>query len=139
MSTSSQTLDAKAPADSCNGVPIPLWIFLGLLWLQLFYALVPSWENGEYYDYGWLVPIAAGLLFWRRWVDESRVDFKPAPILNWVVIGLVFVAVLGIGFLRIAERFDNLWRIPLWIHAIGVVAAHHALLALVRGPKFTIS
>ena len=38
-----------------------------LLWLQLYWMLVPTWRFGEYYAYGWFVPFLAAGLVWRRW------------------------------------------------------------------------
>ena len=39
---------------------------LGLLWLHFFWCLVPSWRFGEYYEYGFLVPVLAFGFAWRR-------------------------------------------------------------------------
>jgi exosortase len=38
-----------------------------LLWLQLYWMLIPTWRFGEYYGYGWFVPFLAAGLVWRRW------------------------------------------------------------------------
>ena len=35
---------------------------ISLIWLQLFWTLVPTWRFGEYYGYGWFVPVIAAAL-----------------------------------------------------------------------------
>jgi exosortase len=96
---------------------------LVLLWLQLFWSLVPSWRFGEYYGYGWYVPVLAAGLAWYRW--QARI--KPAglppgtpvrpPPWVWVVSGL---AIICIAPLRLVEVADPGWRPPLLLHALLV-------------------
>ena len=42
------------------------WLFLSLLYGQLALALLPSWSDGTYYDYGFLVPFLAPAFFMAR-------------------------------------------------------------------------
>ena len=48
-----------------------LWLFLSLLYGQLTLALLPSWSDGTYYDYGFLVPFLAPLFFLTHWKESG--------------------------------------------------------------------
>lgn len=102
------------------GVPL----FLGILWGQLYWALHPTWIHGQYYDYGWIVAPVTAWFFWRRW---SVQDLKPLengreglsrklPLILVASLALI----IGIVFVRIMERFDPIWRIPLILHGFLV-------------------
>jgi exosortase len=106
-------------------------LVLVLLWLQLFVALIPTWRDGEYYSYGWFVPLLAGGLAWRRWNllspslhDPAQESGKPALLPAVFLI----LAVLLIIPLRLIGSADPGWRPPLLAHAIGVIAITHWLL-----------
>lgn len=113
---------------------LPLLVLGLLLWGQLALALSPWWSDGSYYDYGWLVPFLAGWCLWARWErlpprDRSFRDPAGAP---WqvAIVGLVLV---GLAMLRLVERSDPAWRIPIWIHALTVVFLWHGLVYRVTG------
>jgi exosortase len=109
---------------------------LAVLWLHFFWCLVPSWRFGEYYEYGFLVPLLAFGFAWRRarlvrgtkWVGWS--PGKPAA-------GLLFAAavagLLALVPLRIIGTGDPTWRPPLILHGVLVTAATHLVLARWRG------
>jgi exosortase len=103
----------------------PCWIYLALLWGQLFWALYPSWADGTYYDYGMTVPFLAVFFFWTRWqeipgnnslcigrVEKSGRSFP----LSITLLAAVIICTL----LRLVESVDTGWRLPLYIHG-GIV------------------
>ena len=55
---------------------IPYGIFLAVWFGQLFYALVPSWSDGSYYDYGFIAPIALAFIFLTRWNEDKLPNDK---------------------------------------------------------------
>ncbi len=128
---------AKAPpAPGFLAVPI----LLGALWAQLYWALHPTWIHSQYYDYGWIVPPLAFWFFWRRWKDEtpsSRPHAASAPFLR-AAAGIA-ILLAGLVFVRILERFDPIWRIPLILHTGIAVAATLLLLLHFRGPRKSLS
>ena len=113
---------------------LPSLLLGGLLWFQLAIALHPWWEDGSYYDYGWLVPFLCIWCLWARWQNLAPKDriLITTPLSSiWQVI-LVLV-IVGLAFLRLIERSDPLWRIPIWVHAVSVVALWHGLLHHLTG------
>ena len=94
-----------------------------ILWLQLFWALVPAWRHGEYYEYGWFVPVLALGLAWRRWRmvgagEEAGLAAGPGRV-GWWAAGCV-VAVVLVAPLRLVAAADPGWRPPLVAHAAVV-------------------
>jgi len=116
------------------GLSLPVLALGGLLWLQLALALHPWWSDGSYYDYGWLVPPLAAWCLWARWetlpTPSRRLRGGPLPA-GWLL--LLAVAITGIAFLRLLERSDPLWRIPIWMHALTVAGLWHFLLHRLTG------
>lgn len=96
------------------------WVFLLLLlWLQLFAACIYAWRFGEYYDYGWYVPPLFAMFMWRiRGLFSVQPEPHPRKVVP--VIGLI-----GLGgslfYLRVLERVDPRWTLPIWIHALLVI------------------
>lgn len=118
---------------------------LVLLWAQLFLALIPSWQAGTYYSYGWLVPAAMVLLFLRRRADSPiQPDEESASLPKvagwhgvpefsaWACLTLVVAAIL---LLRIVEGGNVHWRLPIWAHGGFVVAGSLAILWLSEGRR----
>jgi exosortase len=105
---------------------------LGALWGQFFFALAPAWLGGQYYDYGWYVPVAAVYFFGRRW-REVRPAADGAPAWGrgdwWSVAGLLPVLLV----LRTLEQVDPQWRLPLWGHAVVVATATLMLVGKAAG------
>lgn len=104
-------------------------IAIGLLWLQLFWSLVPTWRFGEYYQFGWFVPFLAAGLAWRRWnmLDAAR-NPSPAPKLPLWISAIAVLSILIIIPLRLVTTADPGWRPPLLLHVILVFTATHLLL-----------
>jgi len=108
---------------------LPLLALGALLWGQLAIALHPWWTDGSYYDYGWLVPLLAIWCLWARWQNlgsASRV--LNAQSLSWIPLVVVVFAILWLTLVRLIERSDPLWRIPIWAHALTVVTLWHVIL-----------
>jgi exosortase len=103
-----------------------------LLWLQLWWGLIPSWRDGEYYAYGWLVPFSALGFAFRRWQMSGESGdvggSEGGRSLGWQWGLLLLVAVLLILPLRLIAEADPGWRVPLLLHALMVFALTHLLL-----------
>lgn len=92
---------------------------LVLLWLQLYWALVPTWRFGDYYAFGWFVPVLAAALAWRRWqlLVPAATPAPPVRVAGWVVaFGLLVVAVSVP--LQLIAAADPTWRPPLLLLAM---------------------
>ncbi len=113
---------------------------LVLLWLDLFWALVPTWRFGEYYAYGWFVPLLALPLACRRWrtlgTSAALPPDPPRPSL-WVLI-LCAMALVCIAPLRLVEDADLIWRPPLLLHAIIVLGVSQLLLWNMLGRRVAL-
>lgn len=111
--------------------PMELWIFWAWLagaWGILFWAASYGWRFAEYYDHGWFVPPLAGWMLWRRIgaLGPARPE-RMFPL--WLLGVLVAVALLVIAPLRVLERVDPRWVLPLWTHGMVVAALTHGLVA----------
>ncbi len=97
------------------------WLVLvAALWTQLFAACVYGWRYGEYYAYGWYVPPLVALFAWR--IRGHFTIREPDPLPPWLlVLGGVTLAAALFG-LRVIERVDPRWTLPIWIQAGWVVA-----------------
>jgi exosortase len=137
--TAETTTDPSRPGDN-PAVPL----FLALIWGQLFWALHPSWSHSQYYDYGWVIPPLAAWFFHRRWSMRTRFPRSPneaRSILSKTVLvaaGFVLLFFL-LTFLRVLERFDTIWRIPLLVHALVVFVFTHAALWLKQDFRFSFA
>ena len=117
----------------------PLWVFLGLLWGQLFLSLYPSWADGSYYDYGLLVPPLLVLLFVFRFQQQTHRSNPPligkSLQFHWIAIPLLFLFLLA---LRLVASADTSWRAPLYFHATIVAIISYTLLARWLGKERAI-
>lgn len=117
-----------------NKANLPFWIFLCLLWGQFFLALYPTWADGTYYDYGFLVPPLLVFFFSIRWKElqtqvpagEATLEpFRPSiPFLLLAGFGIAIITVL-----RLIETVDSGWRLPLFVHGFVVLSVSAALLS----------
>jgi len=106
------------------------------LWAQLYLAVIPVWQNGEYYNYGWFVPPLAAFFFYRRWrdlPDGARGAAKSAKWAIWLAVLLLPVFAL----LRALNYVDAGWRPPMLANALIVVAVSHFLLGRFLGWKIS--
>ena len=109
---------------------------VALLWLQLFYSVVPVWRFGEYYEYGWYVPPIAAFFLYRRWQGRDTETLRKVHG-GWVVAVavLVFPVLLGV---RALAGFDPSWRPPLLLQTALVVGLTHGLFYLRGGWRLTL-
>jgi exosortase len=115
-----------------------LSIVLTVLWLHFFWCLVPSWRFGEYYQYGFLVPVLALGLAWRRAGLVGQVGgepWLPGKTIGRCWIGLCAVLLLLLIPLRVVETGDPGWRPPIVLHGLCVTLVTHLALARWRGWK----
>ena len=115
--------NSKNPAFSHGWV-----VLIGALWIQLFAACIYGWRFGEYYDYGWYVPPLFAMFMWRvRGLFSTR---KPPAAPK----ALLIAGAIGLGAslfcLRVVERVDPRWTLPIWVQALLVIAV--TLLAAYR-------
>lgn len=117
-----------------------LWAFLGLWFGQLFLALLPTWTDGTYYDYGLLVPPIAVMMFVTRWNDLTG-QCDPRNILNRaseclrspLVWGAGIICFPAVTTLRLVESIDSGWRAPLYAHWMVVWVFALILLSQIVG------
>lgn len=103
----------------------PLVLFLGFWYGQFFLALLPAWNGGTYYDYGFLTPVVLPLIYWARWRDENIAPSQwreklaqiQSSIFTWILLGISLLLLTG---LRVVESVDAGWRAPLFLHG-GIV------------------
>jgi exosortase len=113
-------------------------VFLGLLYAQLALALVPSWNDGTYYDYGFLVPFLVPDFFLSRWKecgpDAATLDRGLRRLGSSVPLALTLLAgILFIGLMRLTQWADSGWRTPLYLHAFAVLFLTAVLLFRLQG------
>jgi len=116
------------------------WLaLLAILWLYLFWCLIPSWDSEGYYGYGWMVGPASLFFFWRRLepVRDGKIPSVDGRA-GWPpVVGLLAFLVVLIP-LRMVEFADSSWRPPLWLHAMLVVGLSHFVIAWKLGWKYSM-
>jgi exosortase len=115
-----------------------LQVTLAALWLHFFWCLVPSWRFGQYYEYGFLVPVLALGFAWRRAGMLARVTaqpWQPGRLTRGVLLALAALGLLALIPLRVIETGDFIWRPPLVLHGLLVTTATHLALARWRGWK----
>lgn len=115
------------------------WLPLALLalWAHLYWSVSPVWRDGEYYQYGWYVPLLAGWFFLRRWREADTAAWR-RPRGWW--LALVAAGLLPLlGLVRAIGYFDANWRPPLLLQALVVVALTHAMVGWCRGWKVSWS
>jgi len=110
--------------------PAVLPLAIAILWMPAMLAASYAWRHGEYYDYGWFVPPAAALLFYRRWAAGN--GGLPAGSGRFLAVAgaLLLPAFL---ILRILNHTDPSWRLPMALLALLAAAAGHGLIAAARG------
>lgn len=97
------------------------WLVLvAALWMQLYVACIYGWRFGEYYAYGWYVPPLVGLFAWR--IRGHFTTRDPAPLSPWFLAAAGLLLGAALFALRVVERVDPRWTLPIWIQAGFVVA-----------------
>jgi len=100
------------------------------MWALALMQLSGDWDVYVQYNYGWLVPLLAGYLAWRRWPD--RPDLRPLKDGRWglVCLGLLLLPWLPLWLVREANPD---WRLVGWAVALLAVVATLGVLALAGG------
>ncbi len=107
------------------------------LWAQLYLSVVPIWQFGEYYNYGWFVPPLAVFFFYRRWRDLPDGTHGAAKSAKWAI--WLAVALLPVfALLRALNYIDAGWRPPMLANALLVVAVSHLLMGRFLGWKTSL-
>src|SRR5262245_13876427 len=91
---------------------------LGFIWLLLLARLRVDWSVNPQYGYGWIVPVLALALTWRRW--RLRPAPNAAPTCRLVAIAACGLLLLWLP-LRMVEEANPEWRLVLWVHALVAV------------------
>lgn len=123
--TSPDSPPIKNPAGFKFSGPLAgRFLALGVLWAHLIYQVHYQWGGASYYNYGWIVPILALLLFYNRFEfnfiapSDNQAFPKPNPWRNAVVLLIAF----GLIPVKILSEVNVFWRVPLFFHAGGVLA-----------------
>ncbi|MDQ6766051.1 MAG: exosortase, partial [Verrucomicrobiota bacterium] len=88
-----------------------------LLWLWVGWHLHDEWSLNAQYNYGWVVPVLALLLWYLRWQDAPPVAPEDARSLRWLQRGILLVLLP----VRVIEEANPDWRFLGWFLAILVV------------------
>lgn len=124
--------------DRARARALAFWVFLALLYSQLALALMPSWNDGTYYDYGFLVPFLVPYFFLARWKecgpDAAGLDRGLRRLATSVpMIVVLALGILFIGLMRMTQGADSGWRTPLYLHAFAVLFVTAVLLFRLQG------
>lgn len=101
-------------------------------WVVLFNQLRIDWSLDPQYSYGWIVPIAAAGLFWKKWTSRPPADNRESRLALLATIGLLAILLP----IRLIEEANPEWRLALWLHAIDVSAVSALVLFLAGGKKW---
>jgi len=116
-------------------------IILVVLWLHYCWCLVPSWRFGQYYEYGFLVPLLAAGLAWRRAglirASSKAEAWQPGRTADRLLFTLALLGLLALIPLRVIETGDPGWRPPIVLHGLLVTCATHLALARWQGWKIS--
>ncbi len=144
MEATSQPRSAPSDLDKLKDLvrseTFPFWLFLSLWFGQLCLALEPSWGDGTYYDYGYMIILLVPFFFLTRWSeiegagDRLKTEVPKLVKSPWVIT-LFLVAFCPIVILRLIQTVDSGWRAPLVSHAVIVIAYAAFCLARVVGWK----
>jgi exosortase len=105
-------------------------------WLPAMLAASYVWRNGNFYDYGWFVPPAAGWLAIQRW----RTSCAPVRELPGPKVAMVLILLLPwLLVLRVLGHADPSWRLPIGLLGLTAVAVSHAVIAAARGWRESLS
>lgn len=139
-SASHRATRTPARTGTSEGRALAFWVFLSVLHAQLALALMPSWSDGTYYDYGYLAAVLVPYFFLVRWKEcalpPNELDLRLRKMATSPpLIVLVIVAIAAVTLLRMAQWADSGWRTPLWLHAFAVLGTSGWLLARLLGRK----
>src|SRR5438876_6554199 len=99
---------------------VTAFAFFAALWLGLFRQLSGEWSVNDQYGYGWFVPFFALLLFWLRWEDAPKAQFRISNFEFRILAAIAIVALALLLPLRVFEIGNPDWRPLSWLHAAVV-------------------
>lgn len=100
------------------------------LWTPAMIAASYIWRFGDYYDYGWFVPLAAVWLSIRRWTNDNSPVVLPSGKLLTAGVAILFPWIL---LLRILGHTDPSWRFPIGMLGVTAAICSHGLVGITRG------
>ena len=100
------------------------------LWIPAMIAASPVWANGDYYEYGWFVPVAALWLIIRRWktLEKPRTLSRP-----WRMAAVAALLLPWFLMLRVLGYADPSWRLPMILLGLTAAVGSHWLIAALHG------
>jgi len=106
-----------------------------VLWVPAMLSASYSWQHGEYYDYGWIVPPVALWLLMRRWNEKPALETQHEK--TWI-FG-IFLLLPWIFLMRVFFYVDPVWRLPVGLLGATAAVGGHWIFARVRGLEFSLS
>src|SRR5437879_2615744 len=100
---------------------VAIVVFLATLWLILWRQLSGEWSVNDQYSYGWFVPLFALVLFWLRWEDAPRSEFRISNFEFRILAAAAICCLLLLFPIRLFEIGNPDWRPLSWLHALCVV------------------
>ncbi|HST30193.1 MAG TPA: archaeosortase/exosortase family protein, partial [Chthoniobacterales bacterium] len=122
MSEMHETAAAPAPATLTSHRPGTRWmaiLVIAFVWIELISQLKAEWWLNPQYNYGLIVPLLVGYLFWRRWQNRPNPEAPGARAVPILILAAFAALFLPIRFLADANPD---WRMLSWLLATVVVA-----------------
>ena len=95
---------------------------LAACWLLFFDELRDEWQINPQYGFGYLVPLLAGILVWRRWPERPAVQAAQRSATRRAAAAFAAALLLLLLPLRVALEANPEWRLLYWLHGLQMVA-----------------
>lgn len=115
---------SRAPRQA-RTLAIVVWLAWALFWAV---PLHHHWESNPQYGYGWLVPVLAGILAWRRWATRP----EPSGVPGWARPCVISSALILLPIWLIAQPNAD-WRLIPWMLMASLAGGCLGFLALFGG------
>ncbi|HSP45564.1 MAG TPA: exosortase/archaeosortase family protein, partial [Chthoniobacterales bacterium] len=125
-----------APPKTETSSPAIAWfpvVVFALVWLEVISRLRFEWSINPQYGYGWAVPLLAGYIFWRRWLNAPT-PTAPQASLFWGA--LIIAGSLVLVPVRLIQEANPDWRLLSWTMALCAVAISAAGVYLAGGTRW---
>jgi exosortase len=109
---------------------LALLLVPGLLWLWVIWNLHLEWTVNAQYNYGWVVPLLAPLLFYQRWERRPPPSQAISPRAGHLLLAGVLLLLLPV---RLIEEANPDWRPLSWVLALLVASYSLVLVAITGG------
>ena len=110
----------------------PVAVF-GLVWLELISRLRFEWTINPQYGYGWVVPLLAAYVFWRRW-ETAPPPSQPGSSL--LLGSLIILTALCLAPIRLIQEANPDWRLMSWSMAFCAALISAAGIHLAGGMRW---